>query len=220
MQEKKVDILELKKLESYLDDIFNTIGIDIKFSDHFSDRMNDPRNKKQITLGEIKDIFKSVYIKYKNLITKKKDEFQAVIKSLSTDINLPFVLVYDNKNDELDLIAKTVMRKPNFKTSNPVLKVNEMKKVVKISKNQLSEMVMKTLNLKEDDHLNPNDESEMSDSQMANIIKCATEIEELVKDGDQLDAWVQSLIAVAEFQLKTVKDYLSNEKPEDSNETE
>jgi hypothetical protein len=32
---------------------------------------------------------------------------------------MPFVLVWDERNEELDLIAKTVMRKKNFKTSDP-----------------------------------------------------------------------------------------------------
>jgi hypothetical protein len=103
------------------------------------------------------------------------------------------------------------MRKKDFKTTNPVLKVEEMKKI-KVSKEDLKEMVIKALNLKEDDNLNPNDESDMADSQMTNIIAIANEIEELVKNGDQLDAWVQSLISVAEFQLKTVKEYLAKEE--------
>lgn len=88
--------------------------------------------------------------------------------------------------------------------------LTKMKKV-KVSKEELKEMVIKTLNLKESDYMDPNDESDMADSQMNGIMKVASEIEELVKPGDQLDAWVQSLISVSEFQLKTVRDYLSKE---------
>ena len=43
---------------------------------------------------------------------------EAVMKDLQTDINLPFALQYDKDNNELDLIAKTVMRKKDFKTPN------------------------------------------------------------------------------------------------------
>jgi len=207
----KISFSDLKKLESYLDEVFGTIGIDITFSSHFSERMNDPRNGEQIRISEIKNIFKEVYKNYRNIIASKKNDFEAVIKSISTKINLPFVLVYNYNNNELDLVAKTVMRKKDFKTTNPVLKVEEMKKI-KVSKEDLKEMVIKALNLKEDDNLNPNDESDMADSQMTNIIAIANEIEELVKNGDQLDAWVQSLISVAEFQLKTVKEYLAKEE--------
>ena len=38
------------------------------------------------------------------------------MKDLSTDINIPFVLKWDRDNQELDLVAKSVMRK-DFKTS-------------------------------------------------------------------------------------------------------
>ena len=39
------------------------------------------------------------------------------MKDLQTDINLSFVLKWDEENNELDLIAKTVMRKADFKQS-------------------------------------------------------------------------------------------------------
>ena len=41
---------------------------------------------------------------------------EAVMKDLETDINIPFVLRWNGK--ELEMIAKTVMRKKNFRTSN------------------------------------------------------------------------------------------------------
>jgi len=44
---------------------------------------------------------------------------EAVLKDMSTDINLPFVLTWDHRNQEIDLVAKTVMRKKNFKTRSP-----------------------------------------------------------------------------------------------------
>ena len=46
---------------------------------------------------------------------------QAVIKDMQSDINLPFVLQWDSVNNELDLIAKTVMRKKNFTTPDQEL---------------------------------------------------------------------------------------------------
>ena len=47
---------------------------------------------------------------------------QAVITDMETDINMPFVLNVD-RSGMLDLVAKTVMRKKDFKTSNPKLNV-------------------------------------------------------------------------------------------------
>ena len=36
---------------------------------------------------------------------------EAVLKDMQTDINMPFVLKYDKRNQEFELVAKTVMRK-------------------------------------------------------------------------------------------------------------
>ena len=43
------------------------------------------------------------------------------MKDMQTDVNMPFVLKWDGK--ELDLVAKTVMRKKDFKTSNKTFAV-------------------------------------------------------------------------------------------------
>ena len=44
---------------------------------------------------------------------------EAVINDMKTNINMPFVL--NLKGNELELVAKTVMRKKDFKTSGPKL---------------------------------------------------------------------------------------------------
>jgi hypothetical protein len=52
-------------------------------------------------------------------------DMEGTFKDLTTDINLPFVLRWDRDEEELDLVAKTVMRKKNFKTSNQEFPVDE-----------------------------------------------------------------------------------------------
>jgi hypothetical protein len=47
---------------------------------------------------------------------------EAVIKDMKTDINMPFVINID-RNGMLDLVAKTIMRKHNFKTTSMELPV-------------------------------------------------------------------------------------------------
>ena len=54
---------------------------------------------------------------------------EAVIKDMRTDINMPFVLNF--KSGELELVAKTIMRKKNFKTPNPELAVESVMDVWK-----------------------------------------------------------------------------------------
>ena len=51
------------------------------------------------------------------------DQANAVINDMKTDINMPFVLAYDDRNKELDLVAKTIMRKRDFKTPNQKLTI-------------------------------------------------------------------------------------------------
>jgi hypothetical protein len=108
----------LNKLEQYVDRLFATLGIDVEFTRHFLDRVNDPRNGKPITIQELAMLFKKTYSKWGKKIAQLGPDAQAVIKDMSTDINMPFVLNWDNRNKELDLVAKTVMRKKNFTTPN------------------------------------------------------------------------------------------------------
>ena len=120
-EDKSDDITkkQLNDIEKYADKIFRAVGIDVEFTRHFLDRVNDTRNKKQITPAELVRLFKQSYKKYGKKISKLGAEAQAVINDMRTDINMPFVL--EPKGNELELIAKTVMRKKDFKTSNPKL---------------------------------------------------------------------------------------------------
>ena len=119
----EISASELKKLEKQLDKLFADAGIDIEFTRHFLDRVNDARNIKQITIAELRKMFQSAYKKYKQQLAKFGDKFQAVLNDPKTMINVPFVLQWDRKNNEMDLVSKTVMRKKNFKTYDRKLKV-------------------------------------------------------------------------------------------------
>lgn len=114
----------LDKLEFYLDKLFSTIGIDVEFTRHFLDRVNDPRNNTPITLKELAILFKDAYNKYGKQIAQMGPDSEAVIKDMRSDVNVPFVLNWDNQQQELDLVAKTVMRKKNFHTPDTQLPLN------------------------------------------------------------------------------------------------
>ena len=109
----------LDDIEKYADRLFAKVGIDVEFTRHFLDRVNDARNRKQITTSELTRLFKQSFKKYGKQIAKLGPAAQAVINDMRTDINMPFVL--EPKGKELELIAKTVMRKKNFKTTNTKL---------------------------------------------------------------------------------------------------
>ena len=117
---------DLQKLEDYADRLFSRVGIDVAFTRHFLDRVNDERNQKQITVGELIRIFKQEYKYYGKKIAQLGPDAEAVMKDMKTDVNIPFALQWDNKNNELDLIAKTVMRKKDFKTPDPEFAVADV----------------------------------------------------------------------------------------------
>jgi len=108
--------LQLNALEKVLDRVFGNVGIDVEFTRHFLDRVNDARNVKPISIQELGMLFKKEFIKYGKPIAQLGPDAEAVMKDLSSDINIPFALNWNGK--ELELIAKTVMRKKNFTTPN------------------------------------------------------------------------------------------------------
>ena len=114
---------ELDSIESYLDKLFAAIGIDVEFTRHFLDRVNDARNRKQIEPEELEDLFSKTYDDHGQEIQKLGANAEAVLVDMETNINVPFVLKYDPSTKKLQLISKTVMRKQNFQTSNKKLTV-------------------------------------------------------------------------------------------------
>lgn len=123
LEEIKISQGQIKELEKVLDKLFAEINIDIEFTKHFFDRVNDKRNGDPIKVREIRDLFRAEFKKYKNEFQKMKPDFQALLKSLQSNINIPFIINWDEKNKELDLVVKTIMRKKSFKTSNKVYAV-------------------------------------------------------------------------------------------------
>lgn len=119
----KVSKQDLNSLEKVLDNLFKSANIDIEFTKHFLDRVNDPRNKKQIDIPELQRLFTKTHSKYGKQIAVMGDKAEAVLNDIQTDINLPFVLQWNKKSRMIELISKTVMRKKNFKTPDKKLKV-------------------------------------------------------------------------------------------------
>ena len=118
-KQKEVKKSDIDQLEKYADRLFGAVGIDVEFTRHFLDRVNDARNKVQITTSELTRLFRQSYKKFGKRIAKLGPDAQAVITDMKTDINMPFVL--NLKGGELELVAKTVMRKKDFKTPNTKL---------------------------------------------------------------------------------------------------
>ena len=126
LKEQDITDKDLQQLETYADRLFASLGIDVAFSKHFKDRLNDPRNEKPITMAELTRLFKQIYKQHGKPIAQLGPDAEAVMKDMKTDVNIPFALQWDG--NELDLVAKTIMRKPNFATPNPEFRVEVLTK--------------------------------------------------------------------------------------------
>ena len=112
---------DLKKIDKFADKQLNPV--DIVLTDrHFFDRLNDPRNGKEVSNAELIGFFKRLGKKKKEFVNFLNQYNQIVAKDNRTKINIPF-MKQANK-----VIAKTIMRKDDFKTSDPEYKFEKLDK--------------------------------------------------------------------------------------------
>lgn len=123
---KIVSMSHLKNLEKKFDDKFTSFNLDFRFTRHFADRFSDSRNRPCISLKELEDLFNRTYLSKKmgrKIFSRWKD-MEFVLKDISSDINIPFAVEYDENKNKFIVIAKTIMRKKDFKSSNnPIVRL-------------------------------------------------------------------------------------------------
>jgi preprotein translocase subunit YajC len=118
--------VQIDGLERYADRLFSKLDIDVTFTAHFRERLNDARNGKQITFKEVVSMFDRAFQQQGQRIGSLDPVTQAVLKDMESDINMPFVFKWDSGGDrQFELVAKTVMRKPDFHSPNDVIAINE-----------------------------------------------------------------------------------------------
>lgn len=123
LQEAQCDLVgmkQIKQFEKIVDQLFKKFNIDFNFTRHFADRMSDERNTPCITMKELADFIKKIYAKQGKSL-KGIAGAEAVVKDIQKDLNIPVAVTYDQRNDEFDVVMKTIMRKKNFKTPNKVI---------------------------------------------------------------------------------------------------
>jgi hypothetical protein len=106
---------ELDQIEKYADSQLSPEDVELgKETDHFFQRLNDPRNGKEISAPELTGFFKRL-AKHKKQFIEFLDKYKEfVVLDKRTNINIPFMKVANK------LIAKTIMRKPDFKSVTPI----------------------------------------------------------------------------------------------------
>ena len=123
---EEVSQKELNDLEKFADRLLNKFDVDIEFTRHFADRMNDKRNKPAIDVEELKSLFKKM-ADNKGKKIKKHGNSEAILKDMQSDLNLPVVINW--KNGEFEVVNKTIMRKKAFKSPDPEVKYESVEQI-------------------------------------------------------------------------------------------
>lgn len=112
---------DLQKIDTFADKQLKPVDV-VLTGKHFFDRLNDPRNGKEVTNAELIGFFKRLGKKKKEFVNFLNQYNQIVAKDNRTNLNIPF-MKQANK-----VIAKTIMRKDDFKTSDPEYKFEKLEK--------------------------------------------------------------------------------------------
>ena len=107
---------DLQKIDQFADKKLNPIDIVIT-DKHFFDQLNNPRNGKEISNAELIGFFKRLSKKKKEFVEFLNKYNSLVATDDRTNINIPF-MKQANK-----AIAKTIMRKKDFKTPDKKLDI-------------------------------------------------------------------------------------------------
>jgi hypothetical protein len=106
---------DMDAVEKYADAQMSPEDIELgKETDHFFQRLNDPRNGKEISPAELTGFFKRLAKNKKKFLEFLKQYREFVVTDNRSNINIAFLKVANK------LIAKTVMRKVDFKSATPV----------------------------------------------------------------------------------------------------
>ena len=127
---EKVSPNDLKNIEKKADADLKPLNIDVDLQkNHFKDRVNDPRNDPAIKPSDISSLLAKVK-KAKGQKIKQKKDGEAVLKDKESKVNIPVALktTRDGSGKKItSVVAKTIMRKKDFKTSksSPIIAYEE-----------------------------------------------------------------------------------------------
>ena len=96
---------EVQELENQLDQLMYPVGLDVTFTRHFMERLLG--REKPVTVMEIVEAFYKLKKRYKKrlLQAKKTGDYEAVLKDLSSDLNIVFAIHGD------EMVNVTIKRK-------------------------------------------------------------------------------------------------------------
>ena len=107
-------------------------------------------------------------------------------------------------------IAKAKQEMENKTTQNEE-KLREMVRTALSTPIDSTKYMDERMALSEDDWQQPDDESSMAKTQLQTLIRDAQNLEYMIQDNEQLDAWVQSKITKAQDYIASVYNYMKGE---------
>ena len=127
----EMSAVEISTAERTIKHQFRSIGIDIKFTKHFKDRIadgakDDHGKRDNITFEELMNVFNRLKSSHDELFKEaieftdeiKLGKFEGVIQEALKSINIPFILNFIKSSQTFELICKTIMKRKNFHTKN------------------------------------------------------------------------------------------------------
>ena len=116
----ELSLTTLKHLENYI----NKLVLNKESVDYFFEEVNRNRIDRKITNSDIICLFKRTLGQCD--IVFSDSDVQSVILEMETNINMPFLLLSDEEDGGINLVAKTVIRKRGFKSAEQKLRLEDM----------------------------------------------------------------------------------------------
>jgi hypothetical protein len=119
---EELDSRDFSELEEFADDLFSELGLDIVFTKHFKDRVNDWReSKKPITYEELENFFLNAYERAGKTLSKLPHDKEVVLRDHWSMLNSPVIMKKHGR--ENDLIMQTIMRKKDFGSPDEIIDI-------------------------------------------------------------------------------------------------
>jgi hypothetical protein len=110
---------DLDTIQKALEGIYKSRGFDLVYSRHFIERVNDWRNGKQITIGELITILNASIKIHGKALMMMPHEAEGIIKDANSKINLMVAIEHNSRTGLCELRIKSCYRKVNFRANNP-----------------------------------------------------------------------------------------------------
>jgi len=167
------------------------------------------------------DLFKQEQAKHnpltEGLSPEVSNKAKAIFKSMIADKRDVLFKRYGAEAEKVAYgraIAKAKQEMENKTTQNEE-KLREMVRTALSTPIDSTSYMDERMALSEDDWQQPDDESSMAKTQLQSIIRDAQNLEYMIQDNEQLDAWVQSKITKAQDYIASVYNYMKGEAEQD-----